>query len=82
LAHLWLKESANHAQGPLIHLSDIDLSDDDIRGEALKVAGNAWEAVIGTDIAAWEGSDRSGSLESRFHRGLTANEADYMNGIS
>lgn len=56
LAHLWNK-SSDHAQGPLIHLSDIDLSDDDIRAEALKVAGNAWEAVIGTDIAAWEGSE-------------------------
>lgn len=57
LAHLWRSESANLAQGPLIHLSEIDLSDDDLRGETLKVAGSVWEAVIGTDIATWEGSE-------------------------
>jgi hypothetical protein len=35
----------------LIHLSDIPLADDDVRAEAVRVAGSAWEAVIGTDIA-------------------------------
>ena len=57
LAHLWRQGSIELAQGPLIHLADIDLSDDDLRAEALKVAGSTWEAVIGTDIAAWEGSE-------------------------
>jgi hypothetical protein len=57
LAHLWQPASTHLAQGPLVHLSDIDLSDDDLRGETLKVAGSVWEAVIGTDIATWEGSE-------------------------
>lgn len=57
LAHLCRPEFIHLAQGPLIHLSDIDLSDDDLRGETLKVAGSVWEAVIGTDIATWEGSE-------------------------
>jgi hypothetical protein len=35
--------------------SDVNLADDDVRGEALRVAGSVWEAVIGTDIAQWEG---------------------------
>jgi hypothetical protein len=50
LASLWQKTNG-HADGPLIQLSDVDLSDEDVRAEVVRVAGSAWEAVIGTDIA-------------------------------
>ncbi len=54
LAHLWNADPGDKAIGPLIHLSDVDLADDDVRAEAIRVAGSEWEAVIGTDVAAAE----------------------------
>jgi len=59
LAHLWKTESRDQAIGPLIHLSDIDLSDDDVRAETVRVAGSEWESVIGTDVAATESGNLS-----------------------
>ncbi|NBD36354.1 MAG: DUF499 domain-containing protein [Chloroflexi bacterium] len=38
-------------------LADVDLADEDVRGETIRVAGSAWEAVIGADIAATEPGD-------------------------
>ena len=55
LARLWQHEN-DLAKGPLIHVCDVDLSDEDLRAETLKVAGSNWESVIGTDIASWDGS--------------------------
>ncbi|MFQ5615043.1 MAG: ATP-binding protein [Anaerolineales bacterium] len=55
LAYLWKTGPEAAAPSPLIHLSDLPLIDDDVRGETLRVAGSAWETVIGADIAAWEG---------------------------
>ena len=57
LAHLWSSgathfPSASHLALHLIHLADVDLADDDVRAEAVRVAGSAWEAVSGADIAA------------------------------
>ena len=54
LARLWSSQPSQGGAGggPLIHLSDVDLADEDVRGEALRVAGSAWEAIIGGDIAA------------------------------
>ena len=73
LADLWKSEpsgamhfrSALHL-APLIHLSDIPLADDDVRAEAVRVAGSVWEAVIGTDIAALDPS--APSLAERVDR--------------
>ncbi|MBN1889079.1 MAG: ATP-binding protein [Thermoflexales bacterium] len=50
LAHLWNTEG--QSIGPLVHLADIDLADEDVRAEAVRVAGSAWEAIVGTDVAA------------------------------
>ncbi len=54
IAHLWQRDNYHIASGPLIHLSDINLLDDDVRGETVRVAGSEWESVIGTDIASLE----------------------------
>lgn len=51
LAHLLAELWPQSLEAPLIHLSDVDLADDDVRAEALRVAGSAWEAIIGADIA-------------------------------
>ena len=52
LAHLWsLPPQRGESEGGLIHLADADLADEDVRAETVRVAGSAWEAVIGTDIA-------------------------------
>jgi len=51
LAHLWRPES-QAAIGPLIHVADIPLADEDVRAESVQVAGPQWESIIGTDIAA------------------------------
>ena len=55
LAHYWNTANVARSPGVLIHPLDVNLADDDVRGEALRVAGSVWEAVIGTDIAQWEG---------------------------
>ena len=52
LAHLWKADANDKAIGSLIHLSDVDLSDEDVRAEAIRVAGSEWEAIIGTDVAS------------------------------
>ncbi len=52
LAYLWKADANDKAVGPLIHLSDVDLEAENVRGEAIRVAGSEWEAVIGTDVAA------------------------------
>ncbi|MDY7075916.1 MAG: DUF499 domain-containing protein [Chloroflexota bacterium] len=56
LAHLWNGGSEGIARtvGPLIQLSDVPLVDEDVRAETIRVAGSAWETVIGTDIATTE----------------------------
>ena len=55
LAHLWpLPPYRGELEGgswPLIQLSDVPLADEDVRAETIRVAGSAWETVIGTDIA-------------------------------
>ena len=55
LAHLWKPDLTGLGRPvrseTLIHLSDVALGDDDVRAEAVRVAGSVWEAVIGTDIA-------------------------------
>jgi hypothetical protein len=74
LAHLW--KSTDLAVGALIHPMDVDLADDAIRGEALRVAGSVWESIIGTDIAQWEGDtaisqrldEKHGGLYRRLHQ--------------
>ncbi len=77
LAHLWQGPAdglaPGLATGLLIHPLDADLSDDDVRGEALRVAGSAWEAVIGADIAQWQGGGETLALAQRLdadHGGL------------
>jgi len=73
LAHLW--KSPDLAPGEMIHPLDVDLVDDDLRGEALRVAGSVWESIIGTDIAQWEGEkaisqrldEKHGGLYKRLH---------------
>ncbi|MBN1954210.1 MAG: DUF499 domain-containing protein, partial [Anaerolineae bacterium] len=52
LASLWPDDE--RAVGPLIHLADVDLGDEDVRAEALRVAGSEWESVMGSDVAAVE----------------------------
>ena len=58
LAHLWAlpphRGESEEGGWPLIHLSDVTLADDDVRAETIRVAGSAWEAVVGTDIATTE----------------------------
>ncbi|MBZ0275669.1 MAG: DUF499 domain-containing protein [Anaerolineae bacterium] len=54
MAHLWQRDNLHIAPGSLIHLPDINLLDDDIRAETVRVAGSEWESVIGTDIASLE----------------------------
>ncbi len=55
LAHLWNRDPKGFQKPlgsePLIHLADVDLADEDVRAETVRVAGSAWESVIGTDIA-------------------------------
>lgn len=68
LAHLW--KSTDLAPGALIHPLDVDLADDDIRGEALRVAGSVWESIIGTDIAQWEGDKAIAQRLDEKHGGL------------
>ncbi|MGB3217310.1 MAG: DUF499 domain-containing protein, partial [Anaerolineae bacterium] len=68
LAHLW--KSTDLAPGALIHPLDVDLADDDIRGEALRVAGSVWESIIGTDIAQWEGDKAISQRLDEKHGGL------------
>ena len=57
LAHLWSAAQEPKGfpkpfgSGPLIQLSDVTLADEDVRAETVRVAGSAWETVIGTDIA-------------------------------
>jgi len=59
LAHLWQGGGATYSASAshLIHLADVDLGDDDVRAETIRVAGSAWESVIGTDIATTEAGD-------------------------
>lgn len=61
LAHLWKNPPPDFGGSwrGVIHLSDIPLADDDVRAEAVRVAGTAWEAVIGADIALLDPSARS-----------------------
>jgi len=59
LAHLWKVGAGERAIGPLIHLSDVDLADEDVRAEAVRVAGSGWEAIIGSDVAASQAGDAS-----------------------
>jgi hypothetical protein len=70
LAHLWTPDPKGFPKPfgsrALIHLSDVALSDDDVRGEALQVAGSAWEAIIGADIAA--GQAEGASMAQRIDR--------------
>lgn len=53
--------------GPLIHLSDVDLADEDVRAEAIRVAGSEWEAILGTDVAAWQKGEAA--ISQRADRG-------------
>ncbi len=68
LAHLWKTPlpTSGGAGGGIIHLSDIPLADDDVRAEAVRVAGPAWDAVIGADIASLDPS--APSLAERVDR--------------
>lgn len=72
LAHQCQSDPNDKAIGPLIHLSDVDLADDDVRGEAIRVAGSEWEAVIGTDVAAAEGGASIAQRADRERGGLYA----------
>ncbi len=67
LTDLW-KADATHFESALhlIHLADVNLADDDVRAEAVRVAGTAWEAVIGADIASLDPS--APSLAERVDR--------------
>lgn len=52
MAYFWQNDNRNIAIGALIHLSDISLLDEDVRGETIRVAGSEWESIIGTDITS------------------------------
>lgn len=71
LAHLWNQDPRSFPKplgsGPLIHLSDVDLADEDVRAEAIRVAGNEWEAIVGTDVAAWQKGETA--ISQRADRG-------------
>ncbi|MBN1922025.1 MAG: ATP-binding protein [Anaerolineae bacterium] len=85
LAHLWPQELGGLGKTvqseTLIHLADVDLANDDVRAEAVRVAGSAWEAVIGADIAGADSGTQAiaqrldherGGLYARYglHEGL------------
>lgn len=71
LAALWQQENHSKSVGALVHLADVDLSDDDVRAETVRVAGSEWESIIGTDIATAEsGSMSISQRRDREHGGL------------
>jgi hypothetical protein len=69
LAYLWTVGDNGRAIGPLIHLSDVDLADDDLRAETLRVAGSEWESIIGTDVAAAQKGAESNAQQVDRRRG-------------
>ncbi|MBN2394340.1 MAG: DUF499 domain-containing protein, partial [Anaerolineae bacterium] len=70
LADLWKPDLTGFGKpvrsDTLIHLSDIPLADEDVRAEAVRVAGSAWDAVISADIASLDPS--APSLAERVDR--------------
>jgi hypothetical protein len=83
LAHLW-KTGATHLGSALhlIHLADVDLADEDVRGETIRVAGSAWEAVIGADIATTEPGDPALAARADQERGGLYTRLGLVQGVA
>ena len=84
LAHLWNGNSKDIARagGPLIQLCDVPLVDEDVRAETIRVAGSAWEAVIGTDIATTGSDGLSNSQRTDRERGGLYTQYGLVQGLA
>ncbi len=80
LAGLWTNDE--RAAGPLIQLADVDLSDEDVRAEALRVAGSEWESVLGSDVATAEKGGASLSRRVDRERGGLYGRLGLVQGVA
>lgn len=82
LAYLWSVDAHERASDPLVQLCDVELADEDVRAEAIRVAGSEWEAVIGTDIAAAEKGGQSLSRRADLERGGLYTQQRLIQGVA
>ena len=78
LGHTVKALSLRNSHAPLIHVGDVDLADDGVRGEVLKVAGESYKSALNADIIR---PDSKAPEEDR-RRGGQADELRVATGLA
>jgi hypothetical protein len=78
LGHTVKALSLRNSSAPLIHVGDVDLADDGVRGEVLKVAGESYKSALNADIIR---PDSKAQEEDR-RRGGQADELRVATGLA
>jgi len=78
LGHTVKALSLRNSRAPLIHVSDVDLADDGVRAEVLKVAGESYKSALNADIIRPD----SKAPEEDHRRGGQAEELRVATGLA